>query len=636
MNKKTIFSFIVVLVFVTVLITNTYLPVSTFAETLMTTNDEAVVIEETKKIDDEIYLIKTKTDDIKRKESVIYRKQTERDILEYFYKKDTSIIEELLDQFDTYKKMYESSAISNSAQLLDLINTTADLIKNYYVQTNTTYDEVLRQSYIGSSIRAQGENDSPQFIIDAAISFFNISGYKLSAELLTYATDSSHSDNEYTPIYGSRVYSSQVTYDIIETPNTIQQYPLISTPLLNSQSRNEEDLFFALNNFVIEDLNQSSKTYRITDEYNFDNAANNFILQILVNMFNSYMQNGYIYQFKTVIDVDLNKPVKLNVLSYQQNNGIGFYDVNISNYSNTPISVIYNTKMCNENDARNWTNLVDNSYVVIEANSNATVTIYENFAATHIVFSYVLNGIRFITFADGVQVGTHINVELKEQNFTSYTYSQLLGKNGTNWLLRLNNPYYFTVSIQYNSKLCNYSDARNWSNLNDVNTITLLPGEEVFVYISENFLATTIATRLFGLNSGIYVLYAYANELNVNNQGVMNMNTEIRFNYLDITNLGRSGSGWRIRITNPFSVGISVYYNKKMCNYSDAQNWTNLSDISTIYIAPNSATTVYISENWFATSIAMSYIYGQNRLITYANGLSNNGGISIHYNQISL
>ncbi len=105
--------------------------------------------------------------------------------------------------------------------------------------------------------------------------------------------------------------------------------------------------------------------------------------------------------------------------------------------------------------------------------------------------------------------------------------------------------------------------------------------------------------------------------------------------YLSITNQGKSGTSWSIKITNTSSTTVTVYYNSKMCNYSDAQNWTGLSDVKSFTLAPGASKTVTISENWFATSIAISYTGGGYRMITYANELTSSGGMSVQYNRIS-
>ena len=111
--------------------------------------------------------------------------------------------------------------------------------------------------------------------------------------------------------------------------------------------------------------------------------------------------------------------------------------------------------------------------------------------------------------------------------------------------------------------------------------------------------------------------------------------------FLAIENLGKSGTKWNIKITNNSSTAVTVYYNKKMCYLSDAKNWTGLKDVNgeneEIILEPGESYQVKISENWFATSITVSYVVnGEIRMVTYADGLKTNGGINIKYNKIFL
>ena len=70
-----------------------------------------------------------------------------------------------------------------------------------------------------------------------------------------------------------------------------------------------------------------------------------------------------------------------------------------------------------------------------------------------------------------------------------------------------------------------------------------------------------------------------------------------------------------------------VYYNSLMCFDNDAKGWTSQlknwkNNKVTIYY--NDYKDVVISENWFATTIAISYVARNTRYITYANGLQSN------------
>ena len=118
------------------------------------------------------------------------------------------------------------------------------------------------------------------------------------------------------------------------------------------------------------------------------------------------------------------------------------------------------------------------------------------------------------------------------------------------------------------------------------------------------------------------------------NSFVETAETGYTFQPLKLSVKGKSWNNWLINITNTSSHIRSVSYNTKMCNFSDARDWANLNDIETITINPYSTVTVNVAENWFATTIAVSYIYQLQRVITYADHLNINGTLEEHTNTI--
>ncbi len=106
--------------------------------------------------------------------------------------------------------------------------------------------------------------------------------------------------------------------------------------------------------------------------------------------------------------------------------------------------------------------------------------------------------------------------------------------------------------------------------------------------------------------------------------------------YVSLFIHSKSGSTWKIRIYNPNPFEVTAYYNSKMCFYGDAENWTGLADVKDVQIAPYDDEYVEISENWFATSIAVSILHGSKRLVTFADNLDiNNKTLSLHQNLIA-
>lgn len=83
---------------------------------------------------------------------------------------------------------------------------------------------------------------------------------------------------------------------------------------------------------------------------------------------------------------------------------------------------------------------------------------------------------------------------------------------------------------------------------------------------------------------------------------------------------------WNLKLFNPTNSVVGAQYNTKMCFEDDAKSWTGLNNLQTVAINYHSFAEITISENWFATTIAASYIANSaginERLITYANNLN--------------
>lgn len=107
------------------------------------------------------------------------------------------------------------------------------------------------------------------------------------------------------------------------------------------------------------------------------------------------------------------------------------------------------------------------------------------------------------------------------------------------------------------------------------------------------------------------------------------------YTFLTVSVISKSGRTWKIRIYNPTSEYLTVYYNSKMCFYEDAKNWTGLADIQKIKIPSKEQRTVEISENWFANSITVSFVVEKSRVITYADDLNTNGSLNVEHNIIN-
>lgn len=123
-------------------------------------------------------------------------------------------------------------------------------------------------------------------------------------------------------------------------------------------------------------------------------------------------------------------------------------------------------------------------------------------------------------------------------------------------------------------------------------------------------------------------------------QGLLSGAVNLDYTYLSIS-IVKFTSGlwnnayWTIRVRNLGDESITFYYNTKMCNLSDAQNWTNLNDIRSKSLNSNAYVDVTINQNYFANSIAFSYMNGDARYISYGSNLSKvDYSMTVAYNKI--
>lgn len=551
-----------------------------------------------------------------------------------------SIEESLYDQLAYYKAL-EKTETDNLNAIHEMIAKTESIIAVY--AANKT--DVVGQSSVNALNNTPGDDYYTQVEayttdIIAAIAWFNASNYALSAELLTHAWAINFTEGTYVPVHGGRVLSSKVTYDILND-NTLEgsdEYPVYSpnpiSLLTNGASRNEEDLGYSIAKFDYARDSLENKKVIITDTYDFnENNRENPAVEKLVGIFNGAVSYGLIKVYEIEITVDLSEPLWLEVESMTSNESdIPTYAVRVYSHSDETLEVYYNTKMCNEGDAKNWTGLTDIETVSIPAGGNVLVNIDSNGFATHVAFSHIKGNKRIITYADGADpVDKEINTEMTKKDYTFGTVS-LLGKNRGAWLLKVINNSTETVFVEYNTYMCNKSDAQSWTGLTNISSFYLSEGEERNINISEFFFATSIAVRITGSTE---ITTYYADDLNADCSMNLGSRTEIIYQYLSLSNAGKSGSAWNIRVTNNSDKSVVVQYNTKMCNKGDAAAWTGLQDVASFTLAAHATKTVSVQTNWFATSIAFSYIHGDGtRVITYADGLSTNGAMNVMHSQV--
>ncbi len=327
-----------------------------------------------------------------------------------------------------------------------------------------------------------------------------------------------------------------------------------------------------------------------------------------------------------------------NYYSQTQNNikvGIvskyfGTWSFKLTNNTGKAQSFYYNTRMCYHDDAKNWTGLSDVAITETLENGESTVLqITEYGTATDIVITYTNNGTRYIFYADNLNTsGTMISYG-NTRPFYTYTRNRtdvsIIGKCGGKWLIQLTNNTGSARNFEYNQKMCYDGDAKNWTGLsNVVSTLSIANGASYIIEIEEYLAANSIAIS-YNVGNTRNIFYAY----NLNVSGTMSpfgsTATVYKYNQHNMTVgiVGKNGGTWKIKLTNNTGSARSFYYNKKMCNFGDAQNWTGLSDIAQTEVIANGASVEFeITENGTATSIAISYISGETRYIFYADDLN--------------
>lgn len=441
---------------------------------------------------------------------------------------DTNTVSFLENQLEEYITMKEAATEEKSlSQIESLISKTEALI--------SACNQEMRQSNLLSSSVTTYSVGGAAGAIAGLVSAFIQANYKLAAELLTYAYGEVDTSTSYIPQYGGRVISSSATAEIANG-NKTSGSSIYGLDM--SQSRNSQDLFFAINKFDYTKPNSYSKKVIITDRYDFDlmgidfSSISNpldFLKEALIALINDTalltQVLGLLTPYDIKIEVDTAEPLGLNIISKSD----GVYKVRGTNQTDSDLNVFYNKKMCFEADAREWSGLKDVETINLSAGDSQTVEIEENLFATDIVFSYIKDKFRVVTFAADVKAGNSLSAGLSSE----------LSK------------------IKYD-------------------------------YI-----------------------------------------------YLLLDNMGKSGGSWNIKITNILDYTVKVYYNTKMCNKGDAQNWTGLKDVDSFDLSSGASIKKSIKTNVFATSITVSYIAAdETRVITYANNLSSDGGIKVMYNYI--
>ena len=237
-----------------------------------------------------------------------------------------------------------------------------------------------------------------------------------------------------------------------------------------------------------------------------------------------------------------------------------------------------------------------------------------------------------------------------DENVPEYVEFELTGKTSAGWQVALINNNEYSIDVAYNTKMCFESDAAEFSDLSDVEVITVSSNGSESVTISENGTAGYIAASVgYTLQGNNYRRISYANGLtksgteysldtpshnivSVLNYAELDADPE----YLTFAIEGKSGNLWTIEITNLNTYAVNITYNSKMCFSGDAQDYDGCTDLVNIVIPAESAQAVYISTNGLAGYITARIDYCHQGVaysaVTYAKNLKKNESDATEYN----
>jgi hypothetical protein len=498
----------------------------------------------------------------------------------------------LRNGIEVLQSNYDSTSdIDQKTKIKSLIRTATNLLSN-------TNPQVM-----GLSSNYNVDNNP---VLKAIAAFFITANMPLSEEFFLHSLDVETVENElYYPVYGSRITGSPVIEDIAN--NTA----LNGTGIFqkDNQSVLKNDLAYSIQNFSWSKQNANSKVVTITDTYDFkpeDEKKYNDIVAYGVNACINAHSAGTLKYYRIQITADMENILYPTLKSISKNE----VNIEIANRSNNQITIFYNATTVSETDALWWQNLSKVKYVKLDSNSSIELKIARNdkdfcifskIGGTHYHFSTIVR-----LYANDIDFHYHESAQ-------AYAGNQLLnlGKCDNSWVMMFKNTSNEKKEIQYNAKMCTEDDAKNWFNLVDVKSDEIEKKESYVFMVQENGFSTHIALRI--LDSSNEVRFWINNLDMLTNLSIGTSKIE-RFFYLKLSIISKSGNQWCINVKNETSSPIYFVYNKKMCFKSDALNWTNLNDISKeILLDSNQSTSITIFENWFADSIAVSYINNNNK-----------------------
>ena len=217
-------------------------------------------------------------------------------------------------------------------------------------------------------------------------------------------------------------------------------------------------------------------------------------------------------------------------------------------------------------------------------------------------------GVGFVPVTAKAETASSYILEYK---YLEISVSEKVGKQ---WKFNITNPNPYEIDVYYNTKMCNSGDAKEWEGLKDVAKITLQ------AYGTTNVIVLTNGTaKHFGFSYiNKEVNKRLINYPQASGSSIIHKYADLDY-FSDCIQIDIIGAGWIVNFTNPTDRTVTIEYNKKMCNRTDAYKWgSSLQDIEIYVLGAGKTYQVTIPKNGTATGIAVSYGYGVNRYITVA------------------
>lgn len=191
------------------------------------------------------------------------------------------------------------------------------------------------------------------------------------------------------------------------------------------------------------------------------------------------------------------------------------WSIKIRNTHSEGRTYAYNSKMCYEGDAKNWTGLTDVKYIWLEPNTSTIVDIEGHLSATHIAVSSTFGDTRHILYATHLYADYDVfkmNTQRSSVNIMTYSKHNLdvriVGKYTNTWTIEVTNKTGSYKTISYNSLMCYKNDASHWSDkLINKTSIKIAYGATAEIKIQENYAADAIAIS-YEVGSSRYIFYA--------------------------------------------------------------------------------------------------------------------------------